>query len=201
MWTTYTRETPAKPAWTIATMAIAFLVTVAAAQWLVSSHRPGAWEEAMRADLPEWPFTFALPKAVDEWKRSVDSGDAVNWLRRYLSVGGPPYRKVSYHGFDHQQLSTFVHVGCAESGGEFDLRAIKKSLGFADGGRQRSITMGGVDGVMESSRDAETDLPAIFCHAKLPGGETVVLFVTTNQSRLFAEAVAKWICESMRERS
>lgn len=189
MWTQYTREKPAHPGWTIATMAIALVGTLAIAQLQVLAWQPESWEPAMTVKSESWPVTFKLPGNLD-WSRTpeidrlVESSNEVVFLGK---KGGGVLCRVSF----------FV-------GPEND-PAIADRVNEIPLGRQTikrfSVNIAGEDGdIYTYSSDSGARHHAL-CVAKQLDGKMISVFVETKEKPPFALKVADWIAASAEKAS
>jgi len=201
MWTSYTRETPAKPGWTIATMAVALAATIAVAQWQVTSHTPGHWKEAFRHQEPGWPITFALPDAVDQWRFSAVVADKASDLLRRLfgpSQEGAATESIAFHGYQRQHPTTLLVIGYGLGKHPIDVDLLRRDFNLGDPNSSEPLEAGGTSGRIETYIEARNGLPSALFYGHDASDTPIFIFVNSANSSQFTVAVTQWICESIR---
>lgn len=122
MWTAYTRETPARPGWALATMAMALAATLALAQMQVSRHRLIDLSLGEPIIHPNWPVRYALPAACT-WERVDSNQDLITRIINF----GMGRLDAAYLGEGLQGGPRYLVIACRIARKSEDLRTIAAS--------------------------------------------------------------------------
>lgn len=181
MWTQYTREKPAHPGWTIATMAVALAVTIGLAQMQVAARQPETWDAAMTIDAPEWPLTFKLPANLT-WK-AAPSESTSEGERIYVgSRNGEHVCRVSFYiGPQEAPAINAVYEKLPEDAGTFD---------------QHLIKIAGEEGFIAVISPPTGSRYYAWCLADQLDGKRISIFIETKLKPPFALQLADWLGES-----
>ncbi|HPF40512.1 MAG TPA: hypothetical protein P5081_09905 [Phycisphaerae bacterium] len=184
MWTQYTREKPARPGWTIATMAIALAATIGLAQLQVSAHKPVTWKAAVNVKTDSCPITFQLPDVLKWSKQSsglldnLISGDSE--IVYVASEDGDPVCRVNFFCGPSTILAAQMHL---------------KDVG-EEPAEAYSVTIAGEKGVAMVFPKTMDDRNVVWCHSERIDETLMSFVVVTKKNTTFALKLAHWICES-----
>ena len=181
MWTQHTREKPAKPGWTIATMAIALVATIALAQLQVSMNAPVEWSESMTVRSDAWPIVFKLPNALD-WSPVSTAATEDSDPNEVAFMGrrdGKDVCRISfYHGPDFGILQHHKKIADDEPLAEY-------AVSIADDEGKATL-------YLRPSGDRHD----IWCRADRLDGSMTSILIQSRKSERFALELAEWICRS-----
>lgn len=184
MWTQHSREKPAKPGWTIATMAIALSVTIALAQMQVSSRAPVQWKAATKVRLEDCPIVFSLPDVL-QWTRTSDGSNPTESPIETTYTGSRDNEIVGRISFFHGSKTNRIIASHLDG-----IRSIDRSP------TEYPITIAEENGsLIAFSRQSGTRHFA-WCFVDRLDGSATSIFIETDESKRFAIKMADWICRS-----
>lgn len=183
MWTQYTREKPAKPGWTIATMAIALAATIGLAQLQVSANKPVEWKASLAVKADEWPIAFQLP-------------DTLNWTRQFASDNpNASPNEITYIGKEGDDMVCRISFFC----GNTNDKALDQHL--SDLTDETLIDSFSVKIAKEKGmamlfpNDSESGY-LVWCRAERIDRTIMSVVIESRKSRTYTLKLADWICEA-----
>ena len=174
------------------------IATTGIAQWQVAARQPGNWRTAERYAPAGWPISFAMPNAVDEWKRSDEPTDSAAERIRRMLWSVPQFTKLTFHGYQSGQPTTRVQVGYIDSADQSQIERTKRELGIDDRGNAQPLNVGAFTGEITTAHNPATRISTAICAGHIAPGRTIVVSVASSNPPPFVAAVARWICGTVR---
>ncbi|MCB9858517.1 MAG: hypothetical protein H6818_22800 [Phycisphaerales bacterium] len=183
MWTQYTREKPAKPGWTIATMAVALAATIGLAQMQVSANKPVEWKATLAIKADTWPIAFQLPNVLD-------------WSKQPTNESTPP-NEITYIGKEGDDLVCRVSFFC----GDMNDKGLEQHLvDILDEPPvdSFSIKIAKEKGVAMMFPAGSGNGHIVWCRADRVDRTIMSVVIESRKSKSFTLKLADWICEAAR---